>query len=151
MSPSESRGLLTLEVCFTHSQNSWTYSFNHVDTHDGLGHTWNYSACALDSVLSKQIQMLTPVLLTLLHLSIPSFRSSLSLENTKNYSSLNTKKILFFVPPPTCHTMWGEEFRVFGSFSIRHFSRRTLRPRNFFTIVRPIYLVWVWRDKTRAK
>ena len=62
-------------------QNSWTCSFKHTDTHDGPGRTWNCSVCALgyDSMLSKQIQMLTPGLLGLLHLNIPSYLVSVSI------------------------------------------------------------------------
>jgi hypothetical protein len=49
-------------------QNNWTSSINLTDTHDGVGRTWNYSVCVIDSVLSivkTHIQMLTPDHLTL--------------------------------------------------------------------------------------
>jgi hypothetical protein len=64
-------------------QNSWTYSFKHADTHDGPGRTRKWSVCALgyDSVLSKHIQMLTPGLLTLLHVNIPCCLTSASISS----------------------------------------------------------------------
>ena len=73
-------------------------------------------------------------LLTLLHQSIPSFHTStpriggrgmemtwthtLSLKSTKKLLFTQYKKILFFVPPPTCHQV-GETILGVGPFCHR--------------------------------
>jgi len=102
--------ILTKGAFLDSPQNSWTCSFKDTDAHDSPGRTWNCSVCALgyESVLLKHIQMLTPGLLALLHVNIPSclpsasisweasvegkwLYNTLSLESMKNYSSLSTK------------------------------------------------------------
>jgi hypothetical protein len=62
----------------TSPQNSLDSGFKHADAHGVLGRAWNCSACApgSDPVFSKHYQMLTPDILTLLHLDGPSLRVS---------------------------------------------------------------------------
>jgi hypothetical protein len=111
-------------------ENIWTCTFKDADGHDGPGRTSKCSVCALDykSVLSKHIQMLTPGILTFLHLNIPSYLVSspflerrtwmtmslqhgLSSESTENYSSSIQKNTLLCTAP-TCHTNWTRGFQV---------------------------------------
>jgi hypothetical protein len=65
---------LTKGALLDSPQNSWTCSFKDADVHDGPGRTSNRSVCTLgyELVLLKHIQMLTPGLLALLHVNIPS-------------------------------------------------------------------------------
>ena len=144
-------------------QNRWTDSFKHTDTHDGLGCHWNYSVCEVgsDSVSSKHIQMLTPVLvLSFIWSSPPSmspwpflgkienrrrwngndFTTHWSLESTKNYSSLK-KKILFKILPPTVIQSGEKNFGCSGlpfGFAIR------FCPVDQRTIVISQYLGFWW-------
>jgi hypothetical protein len=111
-------------------ENSWTCTFKDADWRDGPGRTWKCSVCALDykSVLSKHIQMLTPGILTFLHLNMPSYLVSspflkrrtwmtmslqhgLSSERSKNYSSSIQKNTLLCTAS-TCHTNWTRVFQV---------------------------------------